>query len=62
MTEGCFEADSKNGRAPCPYCGSNLISKNGTTHHKKPKFLCQVCRRQFIDKPQKKYRSQQEIF
>ncbi|EAZ89769.1 hypothetical protein CY0110_29159 [Crocosphaera chwakensis CCY0110] len=27
-------------RPPCPYCGSHQILKNGSTHHKKPKFLC----------------------
>lgn len=61
MTEHFFEANSKDGRPPCPYCGSNLISKNGTTHHKKPKFICKTCRRQFIENPQKKLRNSEEI-
>ena len=29
-------------------------SKNGSTHHKKQKFICKNCRRQFIENPQKK--------
>jgi len=37
------------------YCQSNQILKNGSTHHKKPKFPCQSCGRQFIENPQKKY-------
>ena len=41
-------------RPPCPYCVSQAIIKNGSTHHKKQKFLCKNCRRQFIEKPQKK--------
>ena len=44
----------KSDRPPCPYCGSTDILKNGSTHHKKPKFLCKTCRRQFIENPQKK--------
>lgn len=44
----------KSDRPPCPYCGSTDILKNGSTHHKKPKFLCKSCRRQFIENPQKK--------
>ncbi len=46
---------SQDDRPPCPYCGSAQISKNGSTHHKKQKYLCKECRRQFIEKPQKKY-------
>ena len=30
------------------------IFKNGSTHHKKPKFLCKICGCQFIEKPQNK--------
>ncbi|EAZ93145.1 hypothetical protein CY0110_03714 [Crocosphaera chwakensis CCY0110] len=41
-------------RPPCPYCGSHQILKNGSTHHKKPKFLCKECRRQFIENPRKR--------
>jgi transposase-like protein len=40
-------------RPDCPYCGSRSILKNGSTHHKKQKFLCKDCRRQFIEKPNK---------
>lgn len=36
---------SQNARPPCPYCGSSQISKNGSTHHKKQKYLCKECRR-----------------
>lgn len=46
---------SQDDRPPCPYCGSTQISKNGSTHHKKQKYLCKECRRQFIENPQKKY-------
>ena len=46
---------SQNDRPPCPYCGSSQISKNGSTHHKKQKYLCKECRRQFIKNPTKKY-------
>ena len=41
-------------RPPCPSCGSRKILKNGSTHHKKQKFLCKECGRQFIEKPQKR--------
>lgn len=44
----------KSDRPPCPYCGSNKILKNGSTHHKKQKYLCKECGRQFIENPQKK--------
>lgn len=43
-----------NDRPPCPYCGSSRILKNGSTHHKKQKYLCKECRRQFIQNPTKK--------
>lgn len=46
---------SKKDRPPCPYCGSSQILKNGSTHHKKQKYLCKECRRQFIENPTKKY-------
>lgn len=46
---------SSDDRPPCPYCGSSQISKNGSTHHKKQKYLCKECRRQFIENPTKKY-------
>jgi IS1 family transposase/transposase-like protein len=47
-------------RPPCPYCGSRAILKNGSTHHKKQKFLCKDCRRQFIENPQKKIISEEQ--
>lgn len=50
----------KQQRPPCPYCGSTQVSKNGSTHHKKPKFICKSCRRQFIENPQKKFISSKE--
>ncbi|MDV3001116.1 MAG: IS1 family transposase ISCysp1 [Chroococcopsis gigantea SAG 12.99] len=61
MTKPSSETQSKPNRPPCPYCESNLILKNGTTHHKKPKFLCKSCGRQFIENPQKKYRTEPDI-
>ncbi|MEB3828480.1 IS1 family transposase [Phormidium sp. CCY1219] len=39
----------------CPTCLSNKIIKNGSTHHKKQKYLCKECGRQFVELPQKKY-------
>ena len=45
---------SSTSRPPCPSCGSRQILKNGSTHHKKQKFLCKECGRQFIEKPEKK--------
>ena len=47
-------------RPPCPSCGSKQILKNGSTHHKKQKFLCKDCGRQFIDKPEKKQITSEE--
>lgn len=38
----------------CPTCSSKKIIKNGSTHHKKPKYLCKECGRQFVYNPQKK--------
>ena len=38
----------------CPSCESTHILKNGSTHHKKPKFLCKTCGRQFIETPPKR--------
>lgn len=55
------EQPSRTNRPPCPYCQSNQILKNGSTHHKKPKFLCKSCGRQFIEKPQKRYRNSEDI-
>ena len=39
----------------CPTCFSKKIIKNGSTHHKKQKYLCKKCGRQFVENPQKKY-------
>ncbi|MBF2099274.1 MAG: IS1 family transposase [Gloeomargaritaceae cyanobacterium C42_A2020_066] len=44
-----------NPRPPCPRCHSTYILKNGSTHHKKQKYLCKNCHYQFIDSPSKKY-------
>jgi len=48
-------------RPPCPRCHSTYILKNGSTHHKKQKYLCKSCRYQFIDNPSKKYITPSEI-
>ena len=42
-------------RPPCPSCGSEHIVKNGSTHHKKPRFKCKDCGRQLVEFPTKKY-------
>jgi len=47
-------------RPPCPNCSSSRILKNGSTHHKKPKYLCKECGRQFIENPRKRYVTNQE--
>ena len=39
----------------CPECESNRISKNGKIHNGKQNYRCQVCGRQFIKNPTKKY-------
>lgn len=54
------DTTSQSSRPPCPYCQSEQILKNGSTHHKKPKFLCKSCGRQFIENPQKKYRTESD--
>lgn len=41
-------------RPACPRCDSHQILKNGSTHHKKRKYLCKDCGYQFIDNPTKK--------
>ena len=46
---------SSSPRPPCPYCGSCEILKNGSTHHKKQKYKCKTCGRQYIENPTKKY-------
>jgi IS1 family transposase/transposase-like protein len=55
------ESPSKTNRPPCPYCQSNQILKNGSTHHKKSKFRCKSCGRQFIENPRKRYRNPEDI-
>ena len=41
-------------RPTCPRCYSHHIVKNGRIHHKKPKFQCQICQRQFVENSTKK--------
>ena len=41
-------------RPSCPRCHSSQILKNGSTHHKKQKYLCKQCRYQFIAQANKK--------
>lgn len=38
----CYE------KITCPHCSSFNLKKNGKTRHKKQKYLCKECRRQFI--------------
>ncbi len=45
----------------CPRCGSQHIVKNGSIHNKKPKYQCQDCRRQFVEKSNKKVISQETL-
>jgi IS1 family transposase/transposase-like protein len=35
----------------CPKCGSRRIIKNGSTRHKKQKYQCNECHRQFVENP-----------
>ncbi|MBO9998706.1 MAG: IS1 family transposase [Cyanobacteria bacterium SID2] len=42
-------------RPTCSSCGSEHIVKNGSTHHKKPKFKGKDCGRQFVEFLTKKY-------
>jgi len=42
-------------RPPCLSCGSENLVKNGSTHHKKPKFKCRDCGRQFVEFSTQKY-------
>jgi len=47
--------DSTNpSRPPCPYCGHLHVVKNGSTHHKKQKYRCKQCRKQFVENRTKK--------
>lgn len=41
-------------RPTCPRCHSHHTVKNGRIHHKKPKFQCQDCQRQFVGNSTKK--------
>ena len=34
----------------CPRCHSHHTVKNGRIHNKKPKYQCQDCQRQFVEK------------
>jgi transposase-like protein len=43
----------------CPTCGSKHTVKNGRIHHKKSKYQCQYCGRQFVENPTKKVISQE---
>lgn len=36
----------------CPKCHSSNTVKNGSIHNGKPKFACQDCGRQFVEKPE----------
>lgn len=36
----------------CPRCQSDQIIKNGRIHRGKPKWMCKVCKRQFVADPQ----------
>ena len=35
----------------CPNCGSEAVSRNGQTRHRKPNYKCRECRRQFVLNP-----------
>jgi transposase-like protein len=37
------------------YCGHTHVVKNGSTHHKKQKYRCKKCLKQFVEKRVKKY-------
>ena len=41
-------------RPTCPRCCSQHTVRNGRIHNKKPKYQCQDCKRQFVEKPTKK--------
>jgi len=43
----------------CPECDSQNITKNGSIHNGKPKFMCKDCGRQFVENPTKKIISQE---
>jgi len=35
----------------CPNCGSEAVSRNGQTRHRKQNYKCRECRRQFVLNP-----------
>lgn len=41
-------------RPTCPRCHSQHTVKNGRIHNKKPKYQCQNCQKQFVEKSTKK--------
>lgn len=45
----------------CPRCHSYHTVKNGRIHNKKPKYQCQNCQRQFVEKPTKKFINQKTL-
>lgn len=38
----------------CPCCKSSVVTKNGSIHSGKQKFICLACRGQFVENPQNK--------
>lgn len=44
----------------CPSCRSSLIKKNGHTHYGKQNYGCKSCGRQFVEKGQEWFVSEQE--
>jgi len=48
-------------RPTCPRRHSQHTVKNGRIHNKKPKYQCQNCKKQFIEKPTNKVISQETI-
>ena len=48
-------------RPTCPRCHSHHTVKNGRIHNKKPKYQCQDCQRQFVEKSTKKVIAQETI-
>jgi len=48
-------------RHTCPPCHSHHIVKYGKIYNKKPKYQCQNCQRQFVEKPTKKVIAQETL-
>lgn len=48
-------------RPTCPRCHSHHTVKNGRIHNKKPKYQCQNCQRQFVEKSTKKVIAQETL-